>query len=156
MKLYLIQHGASVEKDIDPEQPLSDKGKDDIRRLANFLSHHDILVSRLYHSGKLRAQETAELLLPSITSLNGIEVLTGIAPMDAIEPIVNQINTWSDDTILVGHLPFLSKCVSRLIQGNENNTTVSFERGSMVCLEKLDKLQNWAVDWMIRPELLID
>lgn len=155
MKLFLLRHGESIDKDLDPEQPLSTEGKIDIQRLANFLSQHDILVSRLYHSGKLRAQETAELLIPSITSLNGIEVLQGIAPMDPVVPIVHKINTWKDDTILVSHLPFLAKCVSLLIQGNEEDPVVAFERGTLVCLEKLESGQ-WVVEWMLKPELLIE
>lgn len=155
MKIYFVQHGDSVEKDIDPEQPLSEKGRKDIKRLANFLSKHDIIVSRLYHSEKLRAKETAELLVPSITSLNGVEVLSGITPMDPVSPIVEKMYTWREDTLLVGHLPFLSKCVAKLVCNDETSAVVSFERGTMLCLEKLES-QNWAIYWMLRPELLID
>jgi phosphohistidine phosphatase len=155
MRIYLVQHGDCVDKEVDPDQPLSEKGIKDINRLAHFLSKHDIIVSRFYHSTKLRAKETAELLATNITSLNSIEVLQGITPMDPVSPIVERINTWKEDTLLVGHLPFLSHCVAKLICNDEKSTVVSFERGAMLCLEKSSN-GSWSIYWMLRPELLVD
>lgn len=68
MKIYLVQHGDSLDKDIDPERPLSDQGQKDIQLLSNFLSPLKIEVSCVYHSGKLRAQQTAESLSGHIFS----------------------------------------------------------------------------------------
>lgn len=152
MKIYWVQHGDSLPQDIDPEQPLSEKGKKDIVRLAHFLSKRDILVSHLYHSGKLRAKETAELLAPNITSLKGIEIFPGISPMDDVNPVIDKINTWNEDVLLVSHLPFITKCISKLLTGDENKPIVNVERGSLICLEKSDNNQ-FLIHWMLRPQL---
>ncbi len=37
MRLYLMQHGNPVMEEVDPERPLSDQGKSDVRKVAEFL-----------------------------------------------------------------------------------------------------------------------
>lgn len=152
MKIYLVQHGECELIGSHSEQTLNETGKRDIQHLANFLSKKKLQVSHLYHSEKVRARETAEILLSGITSLNGIELLPGINPMDSVIPIVKQINGWNEDVLIVGHLPFMTKCVAKLITDDENNSVVIFERGTIVCLEKIGDI-DWAINWMLRPEL---
>ena len=36
MHIYLVQHGAAAPKDENPEKPLSDSGRDDIKKMASF------------------------------------------------------------------------------------------------------------------------
>ncbi|MFO8544209.1 hypothetical protein SC406_11455 [Legionella pneumophila serogroup 1] len=43
--------------------------------------------------------------------------------------------------------------VSQLVVEDEHQILVSFEPGSLVCLDKADGL-DWCIAWMIRPELL--
>ena len=62
MHIYLVQHGAAVPKDENPEKPLSDSGRDDIKKMASFLARSHVSAARVIHSGKLRALETALLL----------------------------------------------------------------------------------------------
>ena len=37
MKLYLVPPGDAVAKEVDPERPLSDRGRDEVRAMAGFL-----------------------------------------------------------------------------------------------------------------------
>ena len=60
MKLYLVQHGEACAEDVDPERPLTAQGRADVERLAAFLQQAGIQVGRVIHSGKLRAEQTAE------------------------------------------------------------------------------------------------
>ena len=62
MKLYLAQHGEACPKEVDPERPLTDQGREDIERLTAFLGRAGIQVTRVIDSGKLRAAQTADLL----------------------------------------------------------------------------------------------
>ena len=64
MKLYVVQHGDAVQKDINPDRPLSEMAQTQIRRLAKLLKASGILPVRIFHSGKLRAKQTAELMSP--------------------------------------------------------------------------------------------
>ena len=153
MKLYLVQHGDSLEKESDPERPLSAKGIKEIEMLAEFLSTRMPMVSTIFHSGKLRAKQTAELVALKISSNNGVQKLFGIEPTDPIAPMAYEIESWSEDTMLAGHLPFMSKLVSKLTTGDESIPIVNYEPGSIVCLEKIIE-KKWLIQWMLRPTLL--
>jgi len=60
----------------------------------------------------------------------------------------------TEDTIIAGHLPFMSKLASRLVTGNEDETVVHFKPGSVACLERGENGDGWTVQWFLRPELL--
>lgn len=153
MRVYLVRHGDNITKEIDAQSPLSEKGREDIKNLANFLSHSNIHASHLYHSGKLRAQQTAAILATGIFLENPINTREGLDPIDSVIPVAYEINNWTTDIVLVGHQPFMSKLVGKLVTGDENANLVAFTTGTIVCLEKMaEKL--WAISWMLRPELV--
>ena len=151
MKLYLVQHGNSVGKDVDPECPLSPKGEQDVVSVAGFLESSGIRVNRIFHSGKKRAEQTALILANSIG--NGhIEQMDGIKPMSDVGPIIAQLKEYNEDIMLVGHMPFMSRFISALFQQDEDDAVVNYEQGSVVCLERNEN-GRLGIDWMVRPEL---
>lgn len=152
MRLYLVQHGEALSKDVDPERPLSDAGQAAVARLAAFLERR-VQVSAVVHSGKTRARQTAELLAAVLSPGLPVETVSGIGPNDAVEPFVQQITAAGKDTLVVGHLPFMAKLVAYLVTGDGDNTLVDYQPGSVVCLESNDD-GNWQINWMLRPELL--
>lgn len=155
MHVYLVQHGAAVPKDENPERPLSEGGREDVKRMASFLARSRVSANRVLHSGKLRAVETALLLATVLGPANVVEENAGqLAPNDPVEPMFSTIDTWTEDTIVVGHLPFLSKLVSRLVTGDEDETVVHFKPGAVACLERGENGGGWTVQWFLRPELL--
>jgi phosphohistidine phosphatase len=153
MKLYLVQHGDSLPEEVNPERPLSGRGQEDVRRLAEFVGERGIHVQRMYHSGKLRARQTAELLATRIASAEGIQAVAGLNPNDPVEPIAIRISGWAEDALLVGHLPFMGRLVAYLTAGASDRHVTAFTPGSVVCLEP-DPGGRWAVAWMLRPEVV--
>ncbi|MFQ5936778.1 MAG: phosphohistidine phosphatase SixA [Acidiferrobacterales bacterium] len=151
MRLYLVQHGDALPEDVDPERPLSDRGRIDVERAGGFLAARKTKLDRVIHSGKTRAQQTAERLANSIAPDAPVTMTTGLNPLDDPKPLVQEIGAWRDDVMLVGHLPFMGKLVSWLVVGSPQGSVVTFEPGSVVCLEKGE--HGWSVAWMIRPEL---
>jgi len=91
MRLYIVQHGDSLPKDVNPDRPLSDQGRTDIQRLTEWLSSHDVQIAQILHSGKTRAKETAEILRPLLTSPNQIYEGQGLAPNDSPEAFLHQL-----------------------------------------------------------------
>ena len=53
MRIYLTQLGLAAPNDVDPDRPLSEQGREDVRRLADFLGSAGIEVEQVLHSGKL-------------------------------------------------------------------------------------------------------
>ncbi len=153
MKLYLVQHGEALTKEVDAERPLSEKGKADIDRLAKFLVQVGIRVERMIHSGKLRAQQTAERLAASIAPELELEASGLINPNDSPRAFDWQSESWDRDTLIVGHLPFMAKLTSHLLVDDEDRLVTAFQPGSLICLEHNANNQ-WQLNWMVRPELL--
>jgi phosphohistidine phosphatase len=153
MKLYLVQHGAACAKEVDPERPLTDEGRVDVERLAAFLGQSGMRVGRIIHSGKLRAEQTAQCLAAVVAPGVLIESSGIINPNDNPGAFDWQSGSWDHDTLVVGHLPFMAKLVAHLVYGDENRPVAAFQPGSMVCLERQDG-SDWQINWMIRPELL--
>ena len=155
MHIYLVQHGAAVPKDENAERPLSDQGREDVKRVASFLARSGVSAGRVIHSGKRRAQETALLLSAVIGPGNMIEEAgDGLAPNDPTDLFFAAIEEWTEDTIIIGHLPFMSKLTSRLLTGDEDETLVHFKPGAVACLERGENGGGWTVLWFVKPELL--
>jgi phosphohistidine phosphatase len=155
MRLYLVQHGEAVAKEIDPDRPLSSQGESDVARVAGFLKQSGISVSKILHSGKARAKQTAGILLQILPNKVLSEAIDGIAPNDPVETFAMNIPTLETDTMIVGHLPFMAKLVAWLVTADENQPLVAYQPGSVVCLEQ-DESCNWQIQWMIRPDCVPD
>lgn len=153
MKLYLVQHGQACSKDVDPNRPLTEQGKTDVNRLAVFLRKSGVSVERIIHSGKLRARQTAERLVNAIAAGSVPEVSPVINPNDDPAQFAQLFFSWSDDTLIVGHLPFMAKLVSQLTLRNTQTVFTEFTPGSAVCLERHAD-NRWTLNWMVRPEVM--
>ncbi len=153
MKLYLVQHGEAAAKEIDPERPLTQQGQNDVGRIAVVLAGAGIRVSRIIHSGKLRARQTADILGSAVAPGVEAAVSDDIDPLDDPAEFDWQKASGGEDTILVGHLPFMAKLASHLVVGDAVQALVEFRPGSVLCLESTDS-GNWHISWMLRPELL--
>jgi phosphohistidine phosphatase len=153
MNLYLVQHGESKSEEEDPERRLTDKGIGEVQKVAKFLSALRLSVTAVWHSGKPRARQTAELVAEAIGASDCIEQQEGLAPKDKVAPTKKALEQSSGDVMIVGHLPFLGKLVALLVTDDEGNEIVQFQFGSIVCLEQREG-GRWRVAWMIRPALL--
>ncbi len=154
MKLYLVQHGEALSKDEDPGRPLSPRGEDEVRRIAGFLQQAGVETERILHSGKMRAQQTADLLAEALLSRQGeIEAVDGIAPDDPVEVFAIKLRELNADSMVVGHLPFMARLVTYLAGSDAGTPLVAYRPGSVVCLDQ-DDGGRWLIQWMLRPDLL--
>jgi phosphohistidine phosphatase len=104
---------------------------------------------------ELRARQTAELLAPHVASDAIVEAVAGLHPNDSVETMADRIAGWSDDALLVGHLPFLARLAARLLGASGERPVIAFHPGSNVCLcLERDAAGRWAIVCMLGPELL--
>ncbi len=153
MSLYLVQHGKSVPKEIDPESPLSEEGKTAVRRIAKAAGEYRIRISQIVHSGKIRARQTAEIISTYIKPESGVRESTGLNPNDDVRSIASTIKG-KDNIMLVGHLPFMERIASYLITGNTDHIVVKFQNGGIVCLDEDTEKGTWYIKWMMMPEMV--
>jgi phosphohistidine phosphatase len=153
MKLYLIQHGEAKPETEDPERSLTGKGANEVRTVSKAATEFDIRPSKVYHSGKLRAQQTAEIIVSALEATHlPVQSVQGLNPNDDIHPWVERILKEQEDLMIVGHLPFLEKLASFLLSGNEKANSVMFRYGAIVCLDQKGG-KGWAVRWILTPEM---
>lgn len=149
MKVYLVQHAEAKRSDEDPERPLTKKGLKDIKRVAKYAQEYlHIKVNNIIHSGKLRAKQTAEILADHLHPAEGVGHAEGLEPLDDVEIWRKRLSEATEDTMVVGHLPHLSRLTYQLLHGD-----VAFRNGGIVCLEK-DEEGHWSLQWMITPRIL--
>jgi len=154
MKLYLVQHGEAKHEAEDPERSLTPTGEDETRKLSLAGKRLNIRPSKIYHSGKLRALQTAKILGEGLDiPLSLVIGVEGLNPNDEVKPWAKRISEETEDLMLVGHLPFLEKLASHLLCGDENARVVLFRYSALICLDRRED-KRWAVRFVILPEML--
>ena len=151
--LYLVQHGEAMAKDQNPDRPLTERGEKDIRNLGEFLDRPAVPVETVFHSGKLRARQTADILSEHLTPGLAPEEMAGLGATDPVAPAIDRIREQDRSILLVSHLPLVGGIAGELVAGAEDRPPVAFTPGTAVALEHNGE-EGWQVAWMVRPELL--
>ncbi len=153
MFLYLVRHAEAKREEEDPARPLSKKGFEDITKVASYVSLLNISIDEIFHSPKLRAKQSAEVLFQSLKPARGLKETDGLSPLDGPEIWADRLRDLRNDIILVGHLPHLAGLASLLLCGNIDNNIVSFREAGLVCLKR-DDSGRWSLQWMLTPEIV--
>jgi len=149
MKLYLVQHGEARSEAEDPERSLTVRGEEETRKISGAAKRLGICPSRIYHSGKKRAEQTAGIIAGTFDL--SVQLGQGLNPNDDVRPWAERISREAEDLMIVGHLPFLEKLASFLVCGDEGAKALVFRYSAIVCLEKKEP-GRWAVGRVIKPE----
>jgi phosphohistidine phosphatase len=152
MDLYLMQHGEARPEQEDPSRPLTERGRREVERVARAAARLGLRIPAIRHSGKLRAEQTAEILAESLDPRPDLAPLAGLAPQDDPAPSARVVAEAKTPLLLIGHLPHLSRLVSLLVVGDPTRGLVSFRMGGLVCLAK--ESEGWRVRFILTPESL--
>ena len=152
MALYLVQHGRSLPKDVDPDQGLSDEGAAETKRIADVARGYNVSVSLIKQSGKTRARQTAEIFSSALNPAGGVEEAAGLKPLDDVSAFADTIDAGAD-TMLVGHLPFMERMASYLVTGSANAPIFKFQNSGIVCLDKDPESGSWVIVWTLMPNI---
>ena len=158
MYLYLVQHGEAMSEAEDPERPLTERGRNEVSRVARFLEQQRVQPNVVRHSGKRRAEQTAAILADALAPTIPAVAVPGLSPNDPVEAIAAALDDESAAVMLVGHMPFMARLAGYLLTGDANRHVVRFRMGGVVCLAREDSgsgaSRQWVVAWMVTPELL--
>jgi phosphohistidine phosphatase len=151
MALYLVQHGKSLSKEIDPGQGLSEEGAAETGRMARLAIDLGLKVGGILHSGKTRARQTAEILAAVLDPAASVKEALGLNPLDDVVP-------WSslnpgDRLLLVGHLPFMERLAGLLVTGSQGKLVIRFQNSGIVCLDREEGSAVWMIRWALVPRL---
>ncbi|HPS58188.1 MAG TPA: phosphohistidine phosphatase SixA [Spirochaetota bacterium] len=152
MSIYLVQHGLSNSKEIDPDQKLTEPGIADVTRIAGVAKGYSVTVKKICHSGKERARMTAEIFGSILAPTQGIAQINGINPMDDVTAFARDLDH-SSNIMYIGHLPFMEKLTSFLVSGHDDITVFRFQNGGIVCLDKDNDATLWHIRWTLMPKV---
>lgn len=152
MAIYLVQHGKSLAKEIDPDKGLSEEGIAQVTRIADVAGGYGVRVSRILHSGKKRAQQTAEIFAQRLQPQEGIEAISGIDPLDDVVPFAAKLDL-TGNQMVVGHLPFMSRLVSQLVVRNAKIPIFKIQNGGILCLDHDLDRDSVIIKWALMPEI---
>jgi phosphohistidine phosphatase len=149
MDFYLARHGEAVADLIDPSRPLSPAGRQAVERVALQAVEKAVQVSLIYHSGILRAEQTAEIFARHLAPGGGLGVMTGLRPDDDPDIAAAELATEAVSIMLVGHLPHLNRLASVLLRGDGGSDVIEFLPGMLARFSREGSL--WNLNWTIAP-----
>jgi phosphohistidine phosphatase len=150
MRLYLVRHGEAVSDAVDPKRPLSARGQDEIETTAVFLQSRKFSARIFFHSAKLRARQTAEILRNTLYPGGQLFEKGYLSPDDDPGPILKDIAEAKEDFLIAGHMPFLARLVSSLVDGEKESSLVTIPTGGLVILDGRD--HRWMIQAVFSPE----
>jgi phosphohistidine phosphatase len=148
MKIYLIQHGSALPREKNPDRPLSTQGEAQTQRTAEYLRSRGTKVDAIWHSKKIRAVQTADIIAEAI-DCKKIKARDDMNPSDPVKKISDEILASKMDIMIVGHLPFLQKLAGRLLTGLEKSDIIAFKNSGVLSLDYDEK---WKIDLLVPPE----
>lgn len=152
MAIFLVQHGKSLSKELDPEQGLSPEGISDVERIADVARGYGVHVASISHSGKKRALQTAEIFYSALRPVGDVQEKLGLKPLDDVRAFADSLKS-QDDLMIVGHLPFMERLASFLITGDIEKPVLKFQNGGIVCLDEGPEGKGWVIKWTLMPEI---
>ena len=154
MNLYLVQHAEAKLKEEDPDQSLSGEGLQNIRKTAFMAADKmNLQLKVIMHSGKTRAEQTASFLGKRLNPTEGVTATDGLKAMDNPSIWAERLEDYTDDIMLVGHLPHLKKLASLLLCGDSEKEIIKFRNAGIVNLVR-DESRAWSIRWILIPEMI--
>ena len=153
MKLYLVQHGKAMPSEQDPDRPLSKEGRQEVQRIAHLLMPLKLTVDRVWHSGKTRARQTAEMYAPVFAVGPEPAAREGLGPNDNVALLRDELAVATEDTMIVGHLPFLGKLACLLLTGYESGEVIAFHNAGVIYLERTTD-NRWRIEWIATAAMI--
>ncbi len=164
MNLYLLRHGIAVDSAksgvaSDAERPLTPRGRRRMLQIAQAMSALGVSFDLIFSSPLVRAAESAAIVAQCLQLRNKLKFTDDLMPGGNPRPLLRQINQHRPrpkNVLLVGHEPYLSQLIARLVAGNDG-LAIEFKKGGLCKLEATTL--RWArcatLAWLLTPRHLV-
>jgi phosphohistidine phosphatase len=148
MKLCILRHGIAAElgedgSKVDRDRKLTRESREKLERVSRVLCEMEIRFDLILSSPFARTRQTAEIVAANLNCKKRLKFLRHLEPDATIGPLIEEINRLTkpkDSVLLVGHEPFLSGFISRLITGNDQ-ACITLKKGGL-CFLDIGKLRD--------------
>lgn len=148
MRVYLAHHGQAVGPDVDPQRPLSAGGRAHVTSLAADAAARGAHPAVVWHSGKLRARQTAEAYWRACNALAPLSATRDLQPDDSPGRLRDRLRHEPQDVLIAGHFPHLPRLLALLLTGRDDGPVV-FPLNGIVALETHDDGETWVECWRL-------
>jgi phosphohistidine phosphatase len=147
LNLYLVHHGEAVGPEVDPRRPLSPGGLAGVERLAAQAAARGVKPAVVWHSGKLRAKQTAEAYWRACNALADFSAARDLQPDDPPAWLRDRLRGETRDLLVAGHYPHLPRLLALLVNGDESR--LDFPQHGVVALTTADEGESWKELWRL-------
>jgi phosphohistidine phosphatase len=150
VNFYLMRHGDAVAVTADPRRPLSRSGQEQVDQVARAAAARKVEVSAIFHSGILRAEQTAAIMAGHLGPGLGVRRITGLSPQDDPAVAKAELEVARESLMFVGHLPHLNRLAGLLINGDAERDPVPFAPATLLCIAHVGS--GWRLVWVLSPD----
>ena len=158
MLIHLIQHGACLPKELDPNQPLSPVGREQVEKSAHAARILGLRFELVIASPKIRSLQTAEIMADYTGyPLSGIEVTEAAKAMAPASTTIDFMQEYDglDSILIAGHLPSLGLIASQILTHN-SDLEIHIENSGIMQLEVASPKSKGVLNWYLTPTQLAE
>ena len=147
MQVYLMRHAMAADPGGTPDalRPLTEQGRRDAREAGRALRDRGVDIAVVLSSPRLRARETAELVIEGLGRALKVDVREALTCGATADDYLREIRAQIGPPLLVGHNPEMSAFASALA-----GRTISF-RPATVCAVGVDEA-GAKLSWVRHPD----
>jgi phosphohistidine phosphatase len=129
-------------------------GRETVDRLAAEAASRGVKPTVIWHSGKLRAKETAEAFWRACNPFAEFSATRDLQPGDQPEWMRDRLRGETRDILIAGHYPHLPRLVTLLLAGPERpgpqqSEAPAFPQHGVVALTTEDDGETWRELWRL-------
>jgi phosphohistidine phosphatase len=143
--VVLVHHAEAVGPGVDPERPLSVRGHTQVLWLSERAKDAGLRPAIIWHSGKLRARQTAEAFLRACNPAAQMRMVRGLRPDDPPDWVEDALLAEDREVLVVSHMPLLPALLRRLL-----SSAADFPVNGLVALERTGE-REWVERWRLAP-----
>ncbi len=160
MDLYLIRHADALAlgergNTQDSERPLSEKGYAQSKRLGTWMQGKGIVLDQVFASPLLRAHQTSEAMIGSMSPAPPMEHCPELAPGEKPKRLAKALRSWGGErAALIGHLPDLPEFAAWLIGGKR--AQIDLAKAGIAYIKVADEpcKGGGVLVWLVTPDCL--
>ncbi len=167
-EVYFIRHGIAASRESakdDESRPLTTKGINKTRRIAERLGDLGLQFDTLLTSPLVRARQTADIL-NQVGLASHLEEFSPLSPGGSLSDCLNWLSHWQSANVtslttpsiaLVGHEPNLSEWAQQLVTGQEQSQW-TLKKGGIIGLRVPNAKQaigQSQLFWLAPPRFLL-
>ena len=165
MDVYVLRHGLANARSRpvysnDDERPLTAKGIRRMDRQARGMNAIGLSPDVTFTSPLVRAAQTAEIVHRRLDDPGELVTTAALAPSGDPRALIDQIaagHSSADSIMLVGHEPYLSALISRLVTG-DTASVIRLKKGTL-CKLRVPNLRygrcGW-IEWSLTPRQMVN